>query len=152
VFSREIVRREMCRSLSTGVSTARSSGWVQADPADLRLTHPLTRMVLTPAAQHQPRCQRSLFLISAPRRIECPAQIVESKLQRSRPGPQFGTRCRFKFAIPEGTRPQLVSSSREFQHAAKQDSFRGVRANMIIADAREVAIFRSNDADTLDRK
>src|SRR5262249_28634791 len=104
---------------------------------------------LTLPAQHQPRCQGRLFLIGAPRRIECPAKIVESKLQRSRSGSQFGSRCRFKFTIRKGTRPQLVSRGSEFQHPAKQDSFRGVRANMVIADAREVAIFRSNDANPL---
>src|SRR2546421_1721688 len=57
---------------------------------------------------------------------------------------------RGKRPVREGSSSQFILVRAEFEHRTKQDTFRRVRANVIVADAREIAIRGAHDSDSFD--
>src|SRR5437588_9839009 len=65
---------------------------------------------------------------------------------------QFSLSIRGKRPVREGSSSQFILVRAEFEHRPKQDSFRRMRANVIVADAREIAIRGAHDSNSFNRK
>src|SRR5213082_2009972 len=62
---------------------------------------------------------------------------------------QFSLSTRGKRPVREGSASQFILVRTEFEHRTKQDTFRRMRANVIVADAREIAIRCAHDSTPL---
>src|SRR5947209_19394252 len=63
---------------------------------------------------------------------------------------QFSLSTRGKRPVREGLASQFILVRTEFEHRTKQDTFRRMRANVIVADAREIAIRGAHDSNSFD--